>query len=258
MLQCITGKGARALAEGEYHSVTAMSAAAPGLVPEAIGWDRYQVDSHEYFFYLGNYHDLDLTTAPDPSLFAARLAEFHSNGTSSNGMFGFPVPTTIGIMERTVTWDTSWAKSFTEQLKTIIKYDEGSNGQWPEFELALDQLINHVIPRLLGALQENGREITPALVHGDLWEHNVGIDMETGEIIIFDPGCTYAHNEMEFGTWRCSWAYLFNSTMYMRLYQRLIEPSEPVDEWDDRNRLYSLFPYLVDTAGHPGSESRRM
>jgi protein-ribulosamine 3-kinase len=257
MLQLITGKGARALAEGEYYSVMAMSEAAPGLVPDAVGWGQYHVDDLEYFFYLGNYHDLDLDSAPDPKLFAARVAEFHG-GTSPTGMFGFPVPTTIGIMERTVTWDQSWAKSFTAQLQDVVKYDEESNGLWPEFRVAMDHLINNVIPRLLGALQENGREIKPALVHGDLWEHNVGVDMESGEIIIFDPGCTYAHNEMEFGTWRCSWAYHFNSPIYMREYQRLIEPSEPVDEWDDRNRLYSLYPYMVDSAGHPGSESRKL
>lgn len=80
--------------------------------------------------------------------------------------------------------------------------------------------------------------------------------METGDTILFDPGSTYAHNEMEFGTWRASWAYYFNSPVYMRLYQRHIEPSEPVEEWDDRNRLYSLHPYLNDSAGHPGSISR--
>lgn len=44
----------------------------------------------------------------------------------------------------------------------------------------------------------------------------------------------------------------------MRAYQREIEPSEPVDEWDDRNRLYSIHPYLNDSAGHPGSSSRQM
>nr|OQO27408.1 hypothetical protein B0A51_05044 [Rachicladosporium sp. CCFEE 5018] len=106
-IKCITGKGARALAEGEYHSATAMCAAAPGLVPEPVGWGTYLADSRDCFFYLGEYRDLDLAAAPDPSAFGARVAEFHGNGTSPNGMFGFPVPTTIGIMERTVTWDAS-------------------------------------------------------------------------------------------------------------------------------------------------------
>ena len=234
-----------------------MNAAAPGLAPDPVGWGTYNVGAHEYFFYLSNYHDMDLSPAPDPVNFAARVAEFHS-GESPTGMFGFPVPTVIGIMERTVIWEKSWAKSFTNQLKDVIGYDTDTNGPWPELEAACDQMIQFVIPRLLGALQSEGRDITPALVHGDLWEQNVGIDMETGEIIVFDPGCTYAHNEMEFGTWRCSWAFHFNSPVYMRMYQRHIEPSEPVDEWDDRNRLYSIYPYLVDSAGHPGSQSRKL
>ena len=246
------------MAEGEYFSASAINAAAPGLAPDPVAWGTYDVGAQEYFFYLSNYHDMDLSAAPDPVTFADRVAEFHGNGKSPTGMFGFPVPTVIGIMERTVIWEKSWARSFTNQLKDVIRYDNDTNGLWPELEAACDQLIQFVIPRLLGALQSEGRDITPALVHGDLWEQNVGIDMETGEIIAFDPGCTYAHNEMEFGTWRCSWAFHFNSPVYMRMYQRQIEPSEPVDEWDDRNRLYSIHPYLVDSAGHPGSQSRRL
>lgn len=256
--QCIKGQSARALAEGEYYSAKAMTTAAPGLVPEPVGWGTYSADGLEHFFYLGDYHDLDLKTAPDPVALGTRIAEFHSNGESPTGMFGFSCPTTIGIMERRVTWERSWAVSFTKQLLVVIGYDTTTNGIWPAFQVAMDQLIGAVIPRLLGALQTDGRDITPALVHGDLWENNVGIDKESGEIVVFDPGCTYAHNEMEFGTWRCSWATHFRSPIYLREYQRHIGPSEPVEEWDDRHRLYSIYPYLVDSAGHPGSASREL
>jgi hypothetical protein len=82
--------------------------------------------------------------------------------------------------------------------------------------------------------------------------------METGKVIAFDPVGVYAHNELEFGTWRCSWATHFISSIYMTLYQREIEPSEPVEEWDDRNRLYAIRAALCDSAGHPGSNSRKM
>jgi fructosamine-3-kinase len=248
------------LAEGEFHSASAINTVVTGLVPQAIGWGEYHhaEDSSHVFFFLGDFHDMDLSTAPDPVDFAGQIAEMHGKGTSANGMFGFHVPTVIGIMERTVTWEKSWAKSFTHQLQDVIKYDNETNGPWPEYDAACRQLIDVVIPRLLGALQADGREIRPALVHGDLWEQNVGTDMATGQTLVFDPGCTYAHNEMEFGTWRCSWAFYFNSPVYMRAYQRHIEPSEPVEEWDDRNRLYSIHPYLTDSAGHPGSPSRQM
>jgi fructosamine-3-kinase len=245
------------LAEGEFHSAAAINTAVPGLVPKPVGWGDYHVDGLHVFFFLGDFHDMDLSTAPDPIEFASQIAKMHRNGKSPNGLFGFQVPTVIGVMERTVVWEKSWARSFTHQLKDVIRYDNETNGPWPEFDAACEQLIAVVIPRLLGVLQSDGREITPALVHGDLWEQNVGTDMETGQIVVFDPGCTYAHNEMEFGTWRCSWAFHFKSPVYMQAYQRHIEPSEPVEEWNDRNRLYSIHPYLTDSAGHPGSPSRQ-
>lgn len=225
-----------------------------------MGWGEYydgDSESHVYFF-LGDYHDMDLRTPPEPETFAAKVAELHSKGKSPTGKFGFPVPTVCGIFERTLQWESSWAQCFANQLKDVIKYDNETNGAWPELDAACKQIIDAVIPRLLGALQSDGRSIEPALIHGDLWEQNIGIDMDTGETIVFDPGSAYAHNEMEFGTWRCSWAYYFNSPTYLRLYQRHIERSEPVDEWDDRNRLYSLHPYLNDSAGHRGSISRSM
>ena len=246
------------MAEGEFHSASAIDALVPGLVPKPAGWGEYQSGESLVYFLLADFHDMDLAAAPEPVHFMAQIAELHRNGTSPNGMFGFPVATVCGIMERTVTWEKSWAKSFTHQLEDVIRYDNETNGPWSEYDAACKQLIDVVIPRLLGALQSDGRTIMPTLIHGDLWERNVGIDMETGDIVVFDPGCTYAHNEMEFGTWRCSWAYHFNSPIYMRLYQRYIEPSEPVEQWDDRNRLYSIHPYLNDSAGHPGSVSRQM
>ncbi|KAL8951002.1 MAG: hypothetical protein Q9222_003000 [Ikaeria aurantiellina] len=249
---------ARALVEGEYHSASAIRDVVPGLVPKAIGWGSYGSGESEVHFFLGDFHDMDLSTAPEPQAFMSQIAALHQEGTSPNGMFGFPVPVVLGKFQRTVKWETSWAKSFTHQLEDVIRYDNETNGSWPEYDTACRQLVSVVIPRLLGALQSEGREIKPALIHGDLWENNVGIDMETGETVLFDPGSTYAHSEMEFGTWRCTWAFYFNSPIYMRLYQRQIEPSEPVDEWDDRNRLYSIHPYLNDSAGHPGSVSRQL
>lgn len=109
-------------------------------------------------------------------------------------MFGFHVPTVIGKLQRTVTWERSWAASYTNQLKDVHEYDRVTNGTWRELDIALNQLYDVVIPRLLGVLQSEGHEITPVLVHGGLWDNNVGTDMETGDMIIFDPGCTYSHN----------------------------------------------------------------
>ncbi|KAF7512575.1 hypothetical protein GJ744_000836 [Endocarpon pusillum] len=250
-LKCATGQGAQASAEGEFHSASAIDALVPGLVPKAAGWGKYQNGESQVYFFLGDFHHMDLSAAPEPGHFTSQITELHRRGTSPNGMFGFPVPTVCGIMERTVVWERSWARSFTHQLKDVVKYDNETYDPWPEYDAACKQLIDVVIPRLLGLLQSDGREIVPTLIHGDLWERNVGIDMETGQTVVFDP-------EMEFGTWRCSWSFHFNAPIYMRLYQCHLEPSEPVEEWDDRNRLYSIHPYLNDSAGHPGSVSRQI
>lgn len=199
-LKCATGQGARALAEGEFHSANNINSVVPGFVPKAIGWGQYDNEGATTYFFLGVFHDMDFSTPPEPEEIMSIVSELHSRGTSPNGMFGYPVPVVCGRMERTVTWTKSWAESFTLQLKDVIKYDNDTNGPWPEYDVVCKQLIDAVIPRLLGALQSEGRDIKPTLIHGDLWERNIGMDMETGDIVVFDPGCTYAHNEMEFGT----------------------------------------------------------
>ncbi|KAI5918578.1 Fructosamine kinase-domain-containing protein [Camillea tinctor] len=257
-LKCATGQTARALTEGEYHSASAINSLVTGLVPNPTAWGEYTNDDTQVYFFISDFHDMDFSISPDPVKFMKQIAELHQKGASPNGMFGYPVPTVIGKMQRTVTWEKSWAISFTHQLKDVIEYDNNTNGPWPKYDAACKQLIDHVIPRLLGVLQSDGREIIPTLVHGDLWERNVGIDRVTGKAVLFDPGCTYAHNEMEFGTWRCTWAFYFNSPVFMSIYQGIVKPSEPADEWDDRNRLYSLHAYLTDSAGHKGSISRQI
>lgn len=199
-LKCVSGQGAKALAEGEFYSASDINRVVKGLVPTPIGWGQYPNGDTTVYFFLGAFHDMDLSTPPEPEEFIALVTRLHSKGASPNGMFGYPVPTVCGKMERTVTWEESWAKSFTNQLLDVIKYDNETNGPWPEYDSACKQLIDVVIPRLLGALQSDGMSIKPTLIHGDLWEQNVGLDMETGDMVLFDPGCTYAHNEKQFGT----------------------------------------------------------
>lgn len=199
-LKCATGQSARAIAEGEYYSALNINSVVPGFGPKAIGWGKYDNQGTTTYFFLSTFHDMDFSLPPEPAEIMPVIAELHKRGTAPNGMFGYPVPVVCGRMERTVTWTSSWAELFTLQLKDVIKYDNDANGPRPEYDVVCQQLVDAVIPRLLGALQSEGRNIKPTLVHGDLWERNVGRDKDTGKVLVFDPGCTYAHNEMEFGT----------------------------------------------------------
>lgn len=245
---------------GEHYSATVISTHASNINPHPVGVGEYLDEAGRYVcFYLQQFHDMDLHAAPDPSGLATAIAELHQNAISPNGMFGYPIINGRGTQDRTEHWSESWAVQFTYLLKDLIKLDNQVNGPWPAYDAACRQLIEEVIPRLLGALQSEGREITPVFVHGNLWEGNVVTDMETGRVIIFDADeSMYGHNEIEFGTWRCNWASHFKSPAYIREYQMKIEPSEPVEEWDDRNRLYAIKAAICDSAGHCGSRSRIM
>lgn len=246
------------MTEGEYHSLRLIASNPATSSPKPVSWGKYQFDGQpETFFVVSTFHDMDLETAPDPARFAAHTAAMH-DVTSPNGKFGFEVTTACGRVERTVAWESSWAVSFSHLFRNAFEADIATNGSWPAFDLAYNQMLELVIPRLLGALQSDGRHIRPALVHGDFWEHNIGIDRETGQTIIFDPGCVFGHNEFDFGIWRCFWTTYFTSPAYLEAYQQLVKPSEPAEEWDDRNRLYSIWIHIIQSAGHPGSQARPM
>ena len=129
------------------------------------------------------------------------------------------------------------------------------NKPWNELEIAVDRTLSQVIPRLLGALESAGRSIKPCLIHGDLWEGNIGTEYETGNIFIFDAAPYYAHNEMELAIWSTEHHRMKNK-VYKREYLRNFQPSEPSDEFDDRNRLYSVKTQLMYSAHVPGTNVR--
>ena len=81
--------------------------------------------------------------------------------------------------------------------------DFETNGPWEELRKVEERTLSRVIPRLIGALEADGRSIKPCLIHADLWEGNTGTSYDTSEIFLFDAGAYYAHNEMEIGDWRC-------------------------------------------------------
>lgn len=57
----------------------------------------------------------------------------------------------------------------------------------------------------------------------------------TGHLTAVNVG----HNEYEIGNWRTPRHRLSKGT-YVRMYLAKFPPSEPVEEWDSRNLLYSL------------------
>lgn len=127
-----------------------------------------------------------------------------------------------------------------------------SNGRWPEYEDAFARLVKDVIPQILDPLTEEGRTIKPCLVHGDLWEGNTTTNLETGEPMVFDAAAFYAHNEYELGIWRREMVRF--GKPFFKQYLRNFPPSEPVEQFDDRNALYVLkfdLDYCLHRPGLP-------
>lgn len=256
-----TGDHGKAQLEGEFRSMQEINATVPGLAPKPIGFGKLAesepaVEASTYFFlceFVNISNDL-----PDPRLLGARLAELHQKSQSPTGKFGFHTTTYDGkLPQTTIPWESSWAKFFGRLLAGIATLDTEVNGSWDELQKALETALMMTVPRLLEVLQSNGRTIKPCLIHGDLWEGNIGTDYDTGELYIFDAASYYAHNEMELGIWRTD-HHRMKSKAYRIEYLRNFEASEPVDQWDDRNRLYSVKTQLMYSAHVPGTKVRNM
>ena len=86
----------------------------------------------------------------------------------------------------------------------------------------------------------------------------MGTLLETGDTILFDDGSYYAHNEIDLGIWRSACGQHFRAKPCIQSYLRSFPAAEPVDEFDDRNRFYSLKYNLNYSAGHPGSVTREL
>ena len=81
---------------------------------------------------------------------------------------------------------------------------------------------------MLDTLEAN-QTIKLCLIHGNLWEGNIGTEIKTGNIYIYDTAAYYAHNEMEIGIWRVPhWS--IKALVYWREYVRYFEKSKPVAE----------------------------
>jgi fructosamine-3-kinase len=206
------------MVNGEFEFPKAIHRVKPDFIPTPIGFGQFKVPRPPTYFYLSEYVDMDVTTPPDPSDFASRLAQLHKDSQSPNGKFGFHVPTCDGDRAHVVDWDSSWASFYRELFLGVCELDLAKNGPWPEYELAIQQVAWTVIPRLLDDLREAGQPIKPCIIHGDQWEGNMGIRKDTGTRILFDAGSFYGHNEMELGAWRCEYTTVFGDKAYTEAY----------------------------------------
>ena len=139
-----------------------------------------------------------MTDWPPPiEKLVSAVAKLHQEGSSPNGMFGFKVPTYCGTHEFNTQWSDSWEEVFARQFREEWEWENSMRGSSEELDELIGPMFEKVIPRLLRPLQLGGRSIKPTLCHGDLWHGNVGVDVDTDDLILYDPCAVYAHNECE-------------------------------------------------------------
>ncbi|KAG8158033.1 hypothetical protein KVR01_012305 [Diaporthe batatas] len=218
--------------EGEFTSLARLYELVPSSCPKPYGWGEYENSPGSYFIIMDFLYLIP--ELPEESKISQLIAKIHQVTAAQPNQ-----------------WDENWARFYANLLHVFYKEDMKSNGPYPEYERAHEILLEHTIPRLLGALQAEGRVLTPCLVHGDFWQENLGINKDTGEPMLYDPSLFYGHNEFEIGMWRTVTVPFAES--YREQYFLRNPPSQPTEECDDRNRLYSLFYHTSLSAHWPGA-----
>jgi hypothetical protein len=76
---------------------------------------------------------------------------------------------------------------YIQLVRGAMQLNRERNGAWKILEQLVDRLITHAVPKVLGQLEADGRVLKPVLIHGDLWDGNIGTDFETGEFTCSMP-----------------------------------------------------------------------
>lgn len=194
---------------------------------------------------------------PDPAKLGKLLAELHGKTQSLTGEFGYSLTTYDGSRAQIVGWDPFWTSFFSKLLGETYRLDVEANGKWDALDTVFRRTQTHLIPRLIGALETDGRSVKRCLIHGDLWDGNIETDANTGLPVIFNASVYHAHNEMELGIW-CTERHNLKAMIYRIEYFRNMKPCEPVDEWEDRIRLYSTKTNLTHSANFVDSPARQL
>ncbi|KAF3397613.1 hypothetical protein DPV78_007781 [Talaromyces pinophilus] len=89
--------------------------------------------------------------------------------------------------------------SLQNSSRHVLALGFDANEFWEDLTILSERAVEHVIPRLIGALEQGERKINPCLMHAHFWEGNIGTCKKTGKNYIFDSAAFLCTNEMEIG-----------------------------------------------------------
>ncbi|GAA5905824.1 hypothetical protein JCM6882_000470 [Rhodosporidiobolus microsporus] len=224
--------------EGEAESLKAMGAACEEVAPKLIGSGK---DEGGKSWMLSEWHELSSIPSSAQPLLAEYLAKMHLAAPPPGQNFGFPVPTCCGATEQDNTEEESWSGFFSKRRIGDLVERIG-DGELSKLGKALQE---RVIPALLDDL-----DIKPSILHGDLWSGNARYSDNRDAPITFDPSSYYGHSEADLGI-----THMFGgfSPAFYKRYHELVPKTEPVEEYEQRQKLYELYHHLNHTLMFGGS-----
>ncbi|KAH7021504.1 Fructosamine kinase-domain-containing protein [Microdochium trichocladiopsis] len=225
-----------AMAEAEFEGQKALTQYIPDNVVAPLAWGLLDSDPSKSFF-LTKFRNLR-ARCPPLAPFLAILKKLHQTSTSPTGKFGFHVPTFFGPPPMINDWTESWEHYYARQFASDVSLVQHVHGIDAELQALTEQFMDKVIARLLRPLQTGGRRIRPVLCHGDLWDGNVQIDVDTQQPIIFDAVCFYGHNEIDL---QCMGDARYVLGMdFVDMYKDEVGASEPQRDFYDRHKMYRM------------------
>ncbi|KAI4687457.1 hypothetical protein J4E81_008308 [Alternaria sp. BMP 2799] len=258
-----SGEEAEVMFQGEYASLQAIHDAVPSLCPQPLGHGRFESQPSTSFLVTEFLHLTGRSSSKSkaPSL-AAKLAKLHTTPAPipegcDKPVFGFPVTTCCGDTPQDNSYKGSWADFYAEnRLRSILRCAEQNGRRDGDVKKLVEETATMVVPRLIGDDHlNNGKGITPVVVHGDLWSGNASagvIGNKKGEVedVVYDSSACYAHNEFELGAMKMFGGF---GGSFLIEYHQLCPKTEPVEEYEDRVKLYELYHHLNHYAMFGGS-----
>ncbi|KAK8068978.1 hypothetical protein PG994_005594, partial [Apiospora phragmitis] len=201
------------LIKGEFESQRELHKYLPGNVAVPVGYGTLASDPSSSFF-LTAFLNL-CEEVPGPAQVAEVLKKLHGTSVSPNGRFGFHIPTFNGVVPLVNEWCDTWEEYFARQLRSDIEWEHSIRGPDPEFDTTADEFFEKVIPGSCVHSRREKKHRTDA----------VGLAM------MREP------------------RYHFTGE-HVSKYLEAMPPSEPVEDFDDRNALYAMRDNIINAGLH--------
>lgn len=188
--------------------------------------------------------------------FGEKLAALHSNNVHQDlhqNRFGFSVSNYLALTPLDNSWEKDWTvffgRRFFSQIEALCKDKQYAKraiqneddelitlGKKLAEEGHITRIIN-TYSNPIYYVENEGNEITPSLLHGDLWIGNSGATKEEGPVL-FDPASFFGHSEMELAMMT-----LFGG-FRSEFWDAYFAKRPKVVGFEFRHKLYQLYYYL--------------